>query len=320
VKKKLTTEQIIAAKRNKITQQKLAKVYGVTERTIWNWKRKDDSFIKKKRPRFKIKDEALETLINHVTKNSTATQRKMVDYLQSQLEFSVHQSTISRTLKRLNFTRKKISLHFSEQIPIWKTIEQSVQILKSLPEKKIICLDECGFGLNEVPRYGYAPRGQRVFTWKPGKSKTYHSLILTLQITESNGIFSYQLIKGGLNTQKFHDFLSAMNLPTDEDYYLVMDNLSVHKSNKTCRKLGLSTISELLSSKNITPLYLPPYTPELNPVEFCFNTIKDLYRQEKPRTEEELQCVVEKTIDSLQNKDLTKYFQHCLGYPTRVVF
>jgi transposase len=50
-----------------------------------------------------------------------------------------------------------------------------------------------------------------------------------------------------------------------------MDNLPVHRATDSCRILGLTTIEELLKSKNIKPIYLPSYTPELNPVEKCFN-------------------------------------------------
>ena len=81
-------------------------------------------------------------------------------------------------------------------------------------------------------------------------------------VTNSKKIH-YQIVEGMVNTQNFHEFLRGINfLPRDESY-LIMDNFAVHKANQACKDLGLPTIKELLLSKNITPLYLPPYTPQL---------------------------------------------------------
>src|SRR2546421_3909101 len=114
-----------------------------------------------------------------------------------------------------------------------------------------------------------------------------------------------------MKTKNFHNFLTNLQLPTNEKYYLIMDNFSVHKAKGSCIKLGLSTIRELLESKNIEPIYLPPYTPELNPTELCFNFIRQQVEKNKPRTYEELKSVIDKIIDMLNQKDMTQYFRHC---------
>jgi len=93
-----------------------------------------------------------------------------------------------------------------------------------------------------------------------------------------------------------------------------MDNVRVHHADQACKKLGLSPIKELLASKNIKPLYLPPYTPEMNPVELCFNFIRHQVEKSRPQTYEELEEAMEKIMDMLDEKYLTKYFQHCYDY------
>jgi transposase len=62
-----------------------------------------------------------------------------------------------------------------------------------------------------------------------------------------------------------------------------MDNLSAHKATKSCQKLGLTTIEELLGSKNIEIIFLPSYTPEINPVEKIFNIIRQYVEKGRPR-------------------------------------
>lgn len=117
-----------------------------------------------------------------------------------------------------------------------------------------------------------------------------------------------------MKTQEFHNFLTNLQLPNENKNYLIMDNLQVHKATKSCKKLGLTTIKELLISKNIEPLYLPPYTPELNPVELCFNFIRQQVEKFKPRTFGVLKLVIAKIIDILNQEDLTKHFRHCSNY------
>lgn len=112
-----------------------------------------------------------------------------------------------------------------------------------------------------------------------------------------------------MKTKNFHEFLSTLDLPADKKHYLLLVNLSVHRATKSCQKLKLSSIRELLASKNIEPIHLPPYTPELNPTELCFNFLRQNTEDRKPRTTEELKESISKAIEILQQKDLTKYFR-----------
>ncbi|CAG8655632.1 7252_t:CDS:2, partial [Paraglomus brasilianum] len=121
----------------------------------------------------------------------------------------------------------------------------------------------------------------------------------------NKGVIHHELIEKGMKTKDFHKFLNNINLPNNEKYYLLMDNLSVHKAKQSCIDLKLTTIEELIESKNIEPIYLPPYTPELNPTELCFNFIRQQVEKNKPRTYEELKSVIDKIIDILNQKDMT---------------
>jgi len=114
---------------------------------------------------------------------------------------------------------------------------------------------------------------------------------LCIQNVGREGVIHHELIEKGMKTKHLHKFLTELPTSNDTKHHLLMDNLSVHKATKSCQKLGLSTIRELLESKNIEPIYLPPYTPELNPTELCFNFIRQQVEKNKPRTYEELKSV-----------------------------
>jgi transposase len=177
-----------------------------------------------------------------------------------------------------------------------------------------LALDECSFRLNEVPRYGYSLKGSRAISQKPGKRGSTYTLILCIQNTDKQGVINYELIEGSAKSQSFHDFLTRINLSDEAKHYLIMDNARIHVAKKSCEDLGLPTVKEFLISRNIQLNYLPPYTPELNPVELCFNFLRQQIEKNKPRTYEELKLAIDKIIDILNQKDLTQYFRHCFDY------
>lgn len=119
------------------------------------------------------------------------------------------------------------------------------------------------------------------------------------------------MIEGGLNSQTFHEFLSEFNPPNNgKKNVLIMDNLSAHKATKSCQKLGLSTIEELLTSKNIEIIFTPPYTPELNPIEQIFNIVRQYVESEQARERDRLNSAIEEKLTFFQKEeDTTKYLK-----------
>jgi len=238
----------------------------------------------------------------------------MADYYFEKTGQKVSRFAVSKMLKILGITRKKTSYHYAERLNYKKRTEEFKKMLPNLSQPFILALDECSFHLNEVPRYGYAFTSWRVNSLKPGKRGNNHTLILCIKNVSSEGVVHHELIEKGMKTKEFHSFLTNIKLPNDKKHYLLLDNLPVHKAKQSCIKLKLAPIKELMASKNIEPLYLPPYTPEMNPTELCFNFIRQQVEKNKPRTYEELKLVIDKIIGKLNEKDLTEYFRHCLEY------
>ena len=174
--------------------------------------------------------------------------------------------------------------------------------------------DECAFYLNEAPRRAWGWKGERVISWRPGNIIEHYTLLLCIRNINGKGVIHWKLIEKGAKAVDFHDFIKEIYFLNDEKYYLLLDNASIHKAIKACLKKDRLPIRELFTQMNIDPLYLVPYTPQLNPVELCFNFLRKFVEEHEPRTYEELKWVIEKGIEELQEKDITKYFEHCLNY------
>ncbi len=112
----------------------------------------------------------------------------MADYLSKKAGEKIHRLSVLRALKKLNFTRKKLTNHYSEQLGHARKINKFKKLISPLPQSRILAIDECGFHLNETPRRGYSKRGFRAGYTKPGYPGNNHTLILCIQNVNGKGV------------------------------------------------------------------------------------------------------------------------------------
>ena len=296
------------------TWKKLATFYKKSERTIYRWIKPNNQPKQKEGRKPKIVGYVLEILLTYVSSNNTTTQQEMTVFLYRQTGQKVSQQTISRVLRKSNYTYKKLTYQYSEQIPRLGEIRKFVSMVKQLPTNQLLALDECSFHLKEDPRRGYALKGLRAVSQRPSFKGDNYTLLLCIQNRDRQSVINYQLIEKGAKVKNFHDFLEGINLTSNEKHYLLLDNAKIHYAPRKRKELELPTIEEQLLQKNIQPTYLPPYTPELNPTELCFNFLRQQIEKHRPRSLEELKNYIDEAISTLNEKDLTQYFRHCLDY------
>ena len=145
---------------------------------------------------------------------------------------------------------------------------------------------------------------------KPSNKGKNQTLILLAQITNGEKIIHSKLIEEGLNSEKFHKFLSDFNPPNNgKRNVLIMDNLPVHRASQTCLDLGLTPIKELLKSKNVEVIFMPSYTPEINPIEEMFNITRQHVEGEQARERNKLDLVIEEKLKFFRGENLVKYLE-----------
>ena len=86
---------------------------------------------------------------------------------------------------------------------------------------------------------------------------------------------------------------------------MVMDNLAVHK---------VAGIAQAIAARGARGEYLPPYSPDLNPIEKCWAKLKTALRQAKARTREALEEALTHALQTISADDALAWFTHC-GYP-----
>lgn len=155
-------------------------------------------------------------------------------------------------------------------------------------------------------RYGRAPKGERLIASVPHGHWNTTTLIAALGI---EGMCCSTVVDGAVNADVFEAFIEQVLVPQlKPGDVVVMDNLSSHKRART---------RELIEAAGAALLFLPPYSPDLNPIEMVFAKIKSLLRGLACRTREALWDAMQSVLDAVTASDAANCFEHC-GYTLRV--
>ena len=142
-------------------------------------------------------------------------------------------------------------------------------------------IDEMSVMLNIAPLYGYAPRGQRAIVRQPSKRTVSYMLILCICPV---GVLYWSLRSGTMDAEAFCETLKRL----PDGITLMLDNARTHHATKCLSAKGFPTVAQLAASKFISLRFTPAYAPHLNPVEFTFNTVRNLLRRKEAWTERKL--------------------------------
>ena len=160
-----------------------------------------------------------------------------------------------------------------------------------------------GVGLNLSPLYGRAPLGQRVYDEQPVAKGKRVSLIAALS---TSGIATALNFEGTLNGELFLYFLKHFLSPLlSEGDTVVLDNASPHK---------VSEVREIIEKTGANIVYLPPYHPDLNPIELAWNKMKQSLRKQRPRTSEDLYSAYSKALECITKRDASRFIDHAMGF------
>jgi len=123
------------------------------------------------------------------------------------------------------------------------------------------------------------------------------------------GVRCSAVLDGAVNKDAFEAFVEQVLTPTlRRGDLVVLDNLSSHKSVRT---------RELIEGAGATLVFLPPYSPDLNPIEMIFAKIKQGLRSLACRTQEALWGCIQSVLDTVTASDSANCFAHC-GYTLQV--
>lgn len=165
-----------------------------------------------------------------------------------------------------------------------------------------ILIDEMGSHLAMTRLYGRAEPGKRVFDKLPGNRRENVSTIGAIDL---NGFRTGLSVPGPIDRETMLFFVEEMLAPTLKQGEIVFfDNCQIHK---------MDEIEEAIEARGAWVIFLPRYSPDLNPIEYCWSKVKNLLRSLKPRTLEGLLDALVEAFSSITLENILGWFKHC-GY------
>lgn len=177
-----------------------------------------------------------------------------------------------------------------------------VLVARALDQRRLVFVDEMGTTTSLAPLYAWAPKGERARCEVP-RNRGKNTTLLASMTAEGMG--SCLAVVGSTTKAVFEAYLERVLAPTlRPGQVVVMDNLASHKGEK---------VRELIEGRGCELLYLPPYSPDFNPIEEAFAKVKALLRKAGARTREALVEALGAALDAVTVRDARGFLEHC-GY------
>src|SRR3712207_3476707 len=164
---------------------------------------------------------------------------------------------------------------------------------------RLVFVDEMGTHTSLAPLYAYAPIGERAFFEVP-RNRGKNTTLLTSLHTEGMG--PSLAVEGATTSRVFETYVKRLLAPAlHPGQVVVMDNLGAH---------GPKRVRELIEARGCELIYLPSYSPDLNPIEEALSRVKHTLRKVSARTKEALIEAMGRALGAVSAQDARGFFAH----------
>ena len=174
-----------------------------------------------------------------------------------------------------------------------------VMVAREIRAERLVFVDECSTNTSLSPPYAWSRRGERALCSVP---RNWGANVTVLASMSVEGMGECLAVEGPTTREVFETYLERVLVPSFRPgQVVVMDNLSSHKG---------SRVRELIEKRGCELLYLPPYSPDFNPIEEAFAKLKTLLRKAGARTREALIEAIGQGLEAVTAKDAHGFFEH----------
>jgi transposase len=174
--------------------------------------------------------------------------------------------------------------------------------------RRLVFVDESGMHTSMDRLRSRAPKGERAYGKVPRNRGKNTTLIASMSLS---GMGEAMCIQGATDAKAFEVYIERFLAPTlSEGQVVVLDKLGAHRPQR---------IRELIEQRGAELVFLPSYSPDLNPIEEAFSKIKNILRKLAARTHEALLEAMEEALSKVTPWDAAGWFDHC-GYEVEVQY
>jgi len=244
--------------------------------------------------------EDLERLRELVRQQPDAT----LEELRQRLGASCSLMTLSRALRQLGLPRKKKVPRSQEQDrpDVQERRREFCAELAGVDPRRLVFVDESGANTAMTRTHGRAPVGQRVYTDTPGR---WESITMTCGLRLS-GVTAPLAFRGATNTDIFETYVEDVLVPELKPGDVVIwDNLKPHQSEQAIEAVEAA-------GARVEPL--PPYSPDLTPIEEMVSKVKGALRSAAARTTEAVYAAFASALQDVTPEDIAGWFRDRAAY------
>lgn len=285
-----------------LSVRKIANILLISKSTVHRWINKTNE--NKNSDKVNKNIDILTFLKRSLTRNPFQTLKLLKNKVQKKFNISRSEKTISNYLKIIKFKRKRAQRKlYSSTLKQHKHERKQFMVkIKQIDKNNIICVDESFINGSLYKKYGWSKKEKKLIFYEKRKHiPPKYSLIMAINM---DGILKYNLYKNkSINAELFGLFLENL-LTNVHNKYILMDNVRFHKS---------KYIQSIVEKNGNQIIFIPPYSPDFNPIEEVFSEMKSFIRSNisfKNFT---------KNIHSLLKRfskkttDLKNYYRHAFG-------
>jgi transposase len=174
--------------------------------------------------------------------------------------------------------------------------------MPSLDPARFVFLDESGVTTDLLRRYGRSRRGTRLVDHAPFGHWETHTILAALRL---DGLTAPAVFDGPMDNPSFLAYVEQVLVPTLRDGdVVVLDNLAIHKQ---------AAVRGAIEQVGAVVRFLPPYSPDFNPIELAFAKLKAFFRAARPRTFEQVCQLLAAALPRFSPVECGGYIRHC-GY------
>jgi len=259
--------RVIARVRSGDGKSAACRLFGISRSTLHSWLNRAD--LSPSQNGFRHRKLNRKDFERHVADHPDALQRERAAH------FKVSANSIRHALKRMGATRKKKQTRYLERDSASriKYLSDLRQSLRRRPGRAVY-LDETGFERAAHRPCAWAPKGRKVFGERSGRSRPRTNLIAAT--AKGKRLFAPLLFEGSLDSSVFNHYLKEQLLKElQPGSLIIMDNAAFHKTQKT---------RGILEESGHELVFLPPYSPDFNPIEKHFANLKKIRTCQPPDT------------------------------------
>jgi transposase len=168
--------------------------------------------------------------------------------------------------------------------------------------RQYVFLDECGVTTDLLRRYGRSPCGVRLRDHTPCSHWDTYTVVAALRW---EGLTAPAVFTGPIETASFLAYVEHVLVPTlHPGDVVVLDNLAVHKQ---------PAVRALIEAVGASLRFLPPYSPDFNPIELAFAKLKALLRAARPRSFDQVCHLMAAALPLFTPDESRNFMRHC-GY------